>query len=82
MTPLPLISSMPVTRLRSSSRPQARWRLLLMGWEEALSARAAYSSSFYSSRGLWWTPFTSKTPWVRVPVLSNTTVRVWDSSSR
>ena len=57
-------------------------RLLLMGWEDALSARAAYSMSCSSGIPLWWMPFTSNTPWVRVPVLSNTTVRVWDRISR
>ena len=34
-----------------------------MGWEEADSARAAYSSSFSSSSRLWWMPLTWKTPW-------------------
>ena len=53
-----------------------------MGWLEALSARAAYSSSFSFSISLWWMPATSKVPWVRVPVLSNTTILVWDSVSR
>ena len=53
-----------------------------MGWEEALSARAAYSTSFSFSISLWWMPLTSKTPWVRVPVLSKTTTLVWDRASR
>ena len=53
-----------------------------MGWEEAHSARAEYSSSFSSSRALWWMPLTSKTPRVRVPVLSKTTILVWERVSR
>ena len=53
-----------------------------MGWEEALSARAAYSSSFSSSMVLWCMPSTSKTPWVRVPVLSKTTQSVLERASR
>ena len=48
-TPLPLNSWISVTRWRSMGPPWARCRLLLMGWEEAHSARAAYSSTF--SRG-------------------------------
>ena len=43
-TPPPLTSRMFFTRLRSISRPQARRMLLLMGWLDALSASAAYSS--------------------------------------
>ena len=81
-TPLPLISWMSDTRLRSISLPYARCRLLLIGWEEALSAKAAYSRSFSFSSSLWWMPLTSNTPCVSVPVLSNTTVRVCDSVSR
>ena len=82
VTPWPLISRMSRTRLRSSSFPQARCRLLLMGWLEALSARAAYSSSFSSSRRLWWMPLTANVPWVRVPVLSKTTIFVLERVSR
>ena len=44
-----------------------------MGWEEALSAKVAYSRSFSFSMVLWWIPLTSNTPSVKVPVLSNTT---------
>ena len=55
---------------------------MLIGWEEAHSASAAYSSSFCSSMSLWCTAVTSNTPLVSVPVLSNTTVFTWDSVSR
>ena len=82
VTPSPLISRISVTRLRSNSFPQACRRLLLMGWLEALSARAAYSSSFSFSIRLWWMPLTAKTPRVRVPVLSNMTIFVRDRVSR
>ena len=82
MTPSPLCSVMFPTRLRSSSAPWAFCRLLEIGWEEALSARAASSSSSASAMVLWWIPATSKTPWVRVPVLSKTTYRVLERVSR
>ena len=49
---------------------------------EALSARAAYSSRVSFSSSLWWMPLTSKTPWVRVPVLSKTTILALDRASR
>ena len=44
--PLPPISSISDTLHRSSGFPQAFCRLLLIGCEDALSASAAYSSSF------------------------------------
>ena len=53
-----------------------------MGWDDALSASAAYSSSRAFSMRLWWMPLTSNTPCVSVPVLSNRTMRVFDSVSR
>ena len=53
-----------------------------MGWDDAHSAIAAYSSSLLSSMSLWWMAVTSNTPFVSVPVLSNTTVFTWDSVSR
>ena len=82
ITPFPPISSMSVTRLRSIGLPYAFWRLLLMGCEEEHSAYAAYSRSFASSISLWWIPLTSNTPFVIVPVLSKTTIFVWESVSR
>ena len=81
-TPRPPRSSMSVTRERSSSTPQAFCKLLLMGCEDAHSASAAYSSSLRSSIGLWCTPVTSNTPCVSVPVLSKTTILVFDRASR
>ena len=63
--------------------PAARRRLRAMGWLENCSARAAASSTRLSSApGAGSTRATSKTPWVRVPVLSNTTVRVLARASR
>ena len=53
-----------------------------MGWEEAHSASAASSISFFSGIVLWCIPLTSNTPRVSVPVLSNTTMLVWDRASR
>jgi len=81
-TPRPLRSSMSVTRERSSSPSQAFCKLLLIGCEDAHSASAAYARSLRSSMGLWCTPVTSNTPCVSVPVLSKTTVFVFDRVSR
>ena len=53
-----------------------------MGCEEALSASAAYSSSFAFSISYTYIYLTSNTPCVSVPVLSNTTIFVCDSASR
>ena len=82
VTPLPLSSSISVTRSRLICLPYAFWRLLLIGWEEEHSASAAYSNNCSSGIVLWWTPFTSNTPCVMVPVLSNTTYFVCAIVSR
>ena len=81
-TPFPPISWTSCTRLRSTGLPYAFSMLFAIGCEDALSARAAYSSSFWFSIAQWCTPQTSNTPWVSVPVLSKTTTRVLESVSR
>ncbi|VDR36771.1 Uncharacterised protein [Alistipes sp. cv1] len=69
----------PVSLTAGAFRPSLRE----MGCLDQLSASAAAStscSSLVPSAG--WMPVTLKVPWVRVPVLSNTTMPVRASSSR
>ena len=83
VTPCPAISSTSVTRLGSRSFPQALRRETEMGWLDQLSARAAASSSAsFVTPSAGCRAVTVKLPWVRVPVLSKTTVSVRARVSR
>ena len=83
VTPWPASLPDSLTRLGSSVPEYASRTLTAMGWSEKASAWAASSrrsSSVKPDSG--WVATTLNSPFVSVPVLSNTTVSTSESASR
>ena len=82
LTPFPGISSASSTEEASKPSPQASMMLLDMGWLDTDSAMAAVLTSSSSVISIACMRETLNLPWVRVPVLSKTTVFASARASR